>query len=93
MSTSEKPQCPHCDQPMKRWRTPQFGTWSSEWLWVCFNDECSYFRDGWEHMAGQYNVCASFRHSLDPGTGAKGPLPVWSPTAHLGNLLPDDEEA
>jgi hypothetical protein len=42
-------------------------------------------------MASNYNVCASFRHSLDPGTGVKGPLPVWSPTAHLNNLVPDDE--
>ncbi len=46
----DKTICPHCNQKMQRWRTPPLSTWSAEYFYVCFNDKCSYYVKGWEHM-------------------------------------------
>jgi hypothetical protein len=76
---------------MSRWRTPDFSSWESEWQWVCFNDECPYYVRGWQWMADNYAVTASYRYRHDPVSGQKGPLPVPSPTAMKSDILPDEE--
>jgi len=91
MSDNEVPRCKHCGEPMKKWANPAFGTWHGEYQWVCFNDECDYYRRGWAWMEDQYNVTASYRWKIDPTTGEKGPLPVWSPQALKGDILWDEE--
>lgn len=83
----ERPTCPYCGKPMNRWRTPSMTTWESEFMFVCFNDECSYYVRGWKWMMEKYEVCCSYRHRYDPHTGEKGPLPVWSPTALKDGII------
>ena len=82
MST-DAPKCPYCGIPMKKWRTPQMpfaggSTWASEFLYVCFNDECSYFVNGWDWMWNNYHQHLSYRHVLDPATGIPSPVAVPS---------------
>jgi hypothetical protein len=43
-------------------------------------------------MRDHFNVAASYRHRLDPGTGERGPLPVWSKQALRSNILEDEEK-
>jgi hypothetical protein len=79
----EGPRCPHCGLLMKKWHTPQmpFGgstTWTTEFLYVCFNDECPYFVNGWDWMWNNYRRSVSYRHMLDPFTGETSPIPVSS---------------
>ncbi len=90
---SEKPNsvCPHCGQKMKRWRVPENSTWTTEYQFVCFNDECSYYVKGWEWMQSQYQVTSSYRCRVNPETGKDAPLPVWSPDAHKDMIIPDDK--
>ena len=87
MKEPEVPKCPHCGEAMKKWETPLYSTWGTLFLWVCFNDECPYFVRGWDHMMKTQKVTASYRHSMNPETGTKGPLPCWSRDAHKDKII------
>ena len=88
---SARPRCPHCGSIMRRWATPPGSSWETPFLWVCFSDECDYYVRGWTWLEEHFGRKASYRHSLDPATGAAGPLPVWSAAALRGEILPDKE--
>jgi len=64
--SSERPVCPHCGQEMKVWEC--FSTpftcgsrWGSPYLYVCANDQCPPFVEGWESMKKQYGRTCSYR--------------------------------
>lgn len=40
-------------------------------------------------MMKEQNVKASYRHRIDPNTGASGPLPTWSAEAHRDQIIED----
>jgi len=84
---TEPPQCPYCGQAMKKWRVPLESTWASAFFFVCFNDECPYFVQGWDHMLAQQAVRASFRCRLDPQSQKFLPLPVWSADALKDDII------
>jgi hypothetical protein len=90
---SATPHCPHCDHAMRKIELPDEGGWDAPFHWVCFNDECPYFRRGWTRMFDTYGVKASYRFRLDPLTGEASPIPVWSKTALLDRVIEDDADA
>ncbi len=83
----DKTICPHCGVKMMKWRTPPQSTWSSEFFYVCFNDDCQYYVRGWKHMSKRTRVTCSYRHRYDPETGTCGPLPVWSADAGKSEII------
>jgi len=79
--------CPYCGQKLLKWLPPAESNLPQGVHLVCFNDECRYFLEGWEWMRQQYNQNVSYRFKLNPATGEKGPLPVWSNAALRSGIV------
>ncbi len=84
--------CPHCGSRLKKWRVPEGTSWNEHYLFVCFNDECSYYKEGWEWMLEQFNHKASYRFMICPTTGAASMVPVWSDSATREMIVNEPEE-
>lgn len=74
--------CPHCEETLEKWAVPDspFVEWPSEYQYICFNNECPYYADGWGTMATQGNIC-TYRFMFDPPTGGCHAIPVLTPHA------------
>lgn len=89
VSASKDSSCPHCGSTLRLTRIPdELGFADSSHL-VCFNNDCSYYREGWAWMQERYAVTASYRYRVDPSTGVAFPLPVWSETAMTDKIIED----
>jgi hypothetical protein len=83
--------CPHCESRLVKWLVPEEASWNEDYFFVCFNDDCSYYRQGWEWMRERYNQHVSYRQAFNPTTGAQFPLPVWSASATREMIVDDTE--
>ena len=89
---TERPRnCPHCDSRLLKWRVPDGASWDDDFFYVCFNDDCSYYKQGWVWMKEQFNQDASYRYTLNPATGGSLQIPVWSDTATREMIVEEDE--
>ncbi len=72
--------CPYCGMRLRKWTPPNspFSTWDTEFLYICFNDECPYLVAGWQTMSCQGNPGMSYRHAHDPERGSHIPIPIIS---------------
>jgi len=87
-------ECPHCGSRLKAFRMPDGSGWDAQVQWACFNDDCPYYRDGWEWMDQQYAARASYRYRVTDPLAAKGsPLVVNSPSMLLDLIIEDPESA
>ena len=83
------PTCPNCGSRLKKWLVPDGTSWNEEFFFVCFNDDCCYYKEGWQWMKEQYNQKASYRYMINPTTGVSSQIPVWSDSAMRGMILED----
>ena len=83
--------CSYCGSRLKKWRVPDGASWDEEFFFVCFNDECSYYKNGWKWMKEQYNQNASYRFMVNPTTGASSMIPVWSESATREMIVEEAE--
>lgn len=83
--------CPHCGTRLSKWRVPVDASWEEEFFFVCFNDECSYYKDGWNWMEQQFKQKASYRYAVNPTTDVSSPLPVWSDAATREMIVDETE--
>lgn len=83
--------CPYCGEKLKRWVIPQnaFTQWPNEYLYICFNDNCPYYIDGWDQMAKLGRKC-SYRLMYDPLINSCSPIPVTN-TSMLKDDIMEDE--
>jgi len=74
---AEAPTCPHCRIVMEKMDSRNLD-WGTPFLWVCFNDGCSFFMKGWQHMMDNYGQLASYRYMIEPDSGSCGVIPAFS---------------
>ncbi len=98
----EKPICPHCKQQMSIWEVPPINVgdglgWGTPYLFMCFNDDCPLYTQGWDNMMDNYAQRASYRCINFPGTTQFELIPVFSPVGGQGQVIDDqvlaEEEA
>jgi hypothetical protein len=79
--------CPHCGGELSPFKMPEESGWNGETHFACFNDECSYYVEGWEWMQQNYEVKSSYRYRIEPETGVASPLAVWSSMAVRDRII------
>jgi SAM-dependent methyltransferase len=83
-------QCPYCGGKMKKWAVPDNpfeATWSNDFLYICFNDQCPYYVRGWDHMYKTTHRLASYRLMYNPDRDVCSPIPVPSPKALRESII------
>ena len=91
----DKPKCPHCDADMTLWEVPPFSFgdglgWGTPYMFVCFNDECSSYKKGWDHLKETMEAPASYRCYVEPGQKNFEYMPVFSPMGATGGKLDNE---
>lgn len=91
----EKPVCPHCNETMSLWEVPDIMVgdglgWGSPYLYVCFNEACPLYAQGWENVRENWAHNASYRCMNYPGTEQYECIPVFSPQGGTGQIIDDD---
>ncbi len=82
--------CPYCGQVMRKCSVQDsalFSDWDSEYLYICFNNECPYFVEGWDYMFYQGNGITSYRFCFDPANGAAYPIPAKTYNAMRESII------
>lgn len=87
-----KPKCPHCSREMSLWEVPPITFsdglgWGTPYLYVCFNDECPVYQQGWDNLKENYAHNASYRCMNYPGTETFELMPVFSPVGATGQII------
>ncbi|RZB29856.1 MAG: hypothetical protein SRB1_02136 [Desulfobacteraceae bacterium Eth-SRB1] len=90
----EKPKCPHCGQEMSIWDVPSIPMgdglgWGEPFLFVCFNDECSLYTQGWDKVQEDYGHTASYRCMCYPSSGKFECMPVFGKLGGAGQVVDD----
>lgn len=88
----EKPKCPHCGEEMNLWEVPPINYsdglgWGEPYLFLCFNDNCSLYTGGWDHLQETYAHRASYRCFCYPSSGKFEVMPVFSPIGGSGQVI------
>jgi hypothetical protein len=91
----EKPVCPHCKQEMSLWEVPPVNFsdglgWGTPYLYVCFNDDCSIYQEGWDNMRENFGRNSSYRCMRYPGSNGYECMPVFSPEGASGQIINDE---
>lgn len=73
----DAPVCPHCKGTMEKMDARHLD-WGTAFLWVCFNDHCTFFKKGWDHMMQNYGQLVSYRYMVTPDNGSQGVIPAFS---------------
>ncbi len=94
----EKPKCPHCDTEMSIWEVPAISVgdglgWGEPFLFICFNDDCSLFKQGWDEIMETLGQQSSYRCMNYPGTDNFEILPVFSSFGGSGQVITDETVA
>ncbi len=88
--------CPHCNQKMSCCEAPPVHVgdglgWGSEVLFICLNDHCSLFLNGWEAVELTYGHRASFRYMELPDSKEGNVMMVGNSDAFKASVIDPKE--
>jgi hypothetical protein len=94
----DRPKCPHCRKAMDLWEVPPVSFsdglgWGVPFLYICFNDDCPVFKEGWDEIMAQVGQKSSFRCMNYPGSDQFELLPVFSSFGGSGQIITDERVA
>jgi SAM-dependent methyltransferase len=76
--------CPYCGEKLRKWAVPNnpFAcAWDNDYMYICFNDACSYYVRGWDVMHKEGTCGVSYRLMYNPEKDRCLPVPVPTPRA------------
>jgi len=88
----EKHVCPHCEAELSLCHAPPVHVgdglgWGSEYLFICLNNECSLFANGWQYIENQYGHVGSYRYMEIPGSKETYNMMVAGQDAFTGSVV------
>ncbi len=92
--SQERPRCPHCGVEMSLWEAPDITIddglgWGTPYLFVCFNDKCRLYAQGWDNIKENYGRTASYRCICYPESGVYECMSVYGPLGGTGQIIDD----
>lgn len=88
--------CPHCEQLLSCCEAPPIHIgdglgWGSEVLFICLNDGCPVFLNGWKKIEVQYGHHASYRYMELPDSKEKNYMMVGNADAFKASVIDKKE--
>lgn len=88
----EKHACPHCKGELTLCHAPPVHVgdglgWGSEYLFICLNDICPLFVNGWDNIANQYGHVGSYRYMKIPNSKENYCMMVVTKEAFTGSVV------
>lgn len=88
----EKHSCPYCDTRLTLCHAPPIHVgdglgWGSEYLFICLNDECRLFVNGWKNVEQNYGHVGSYRHMKLPDSNESYTMMVAGRDAFTGSAV------
>lgn len=88
--------CPHCKEVMSCCEAPPIHIgdglgWGSEILFICLNDSCPVFVNGWAKIEAQYGHNASYRYMELPDSTESNYMMVGNAEAFKGCVINKEE--
>lgn len=88
--------CPHCKQELSCCEAPPIHVgdglgWGSDILFICLNDGCSVFLNGWKTIEEQYGHHSSYRYMELPNSKEKNYMMVGNADAFKACVINKEE--
>jgi hypothetical protein len=88
--------CPHCNQELSCCEAPPIHIgdglgWGSEVLFICLNDGCPVFLNGWKTIEEQYGHHSSYRYMELPDSKEKNYMMVGNADAFKACVINKDD--
>ena len=75
----ETKKCKHCGTELSKVAMPYDSDWNVEYLMICMNDDCEYYKKGWDWMWNKFKQYVSYRYYYNTFFNTDGPFPVAKP--------------
>lgn len=92
----EEHACPHCQTKLTLCHAPPIHVgdglgWGAEYLFICLNDECRLFVNGWKNIENNYGHVGSYRHMKLPDSDETYTMMVAGKAAFTGSIVDPDQ--